>query len=100
MRPEKYREELLELKKKLLECLEPELKEIKVKYKSIEDMKQEIDCAVNCFISTEIFEKDLDDKELDIFLDTYCYMLFYAPVIDGVLSELYSKCEKDEEIDS
>jgi len=88
-----YEKDLQDLKKMLLELSKPELKEIKAKFKKVKKRKEEIDNFINCIISTEIFENDLDDKELDIFLDTYYYILYYAPAIDEVLSELYSKIE-------
>ena len=82
------------LKKRLLESAEQNLKEIKTKFRKKQDRETEIDCMISTFIQCEIFNKDLDDKELDIFLDTYYFMQHYGPTIDEVLTELNDKIGK------
>ena len=79
------------LKKMLLELAEPDLKEIKAKFRKKHDREVEIGCMISSMVSFDIFDRDLDEKEFQIFLDTYLYMLDYAPVINETLSELYSK---------
>ena len=86
----------MKLKEKLMNFLKPELEKIKIKYKNIDDMKQDLDCALNCLVSCEIFsDKELNDNELSIFLDTYNYMLYYATIIDETMIELYNILDDD-----
>lgn len=75
-------------KEELLEFLESELEEIKSKHKSREKREEEIDCVLINAIASEIFKRELEDKELDIFIATYHHILYYAPVIEEILSKL------------
>lgn len=89
-----HEKDLIELKQKLLELSEPELEEIKAKHKNEEKREEEINSIVLCYIEHDIFDKNLVDKELDIFIETYDYMMYYASAINGALTELYSKVLK------
>jgi len=86
-----YEKDLQELKQRLLRSSNRNLEKIKSNHKKVEDREEEIECMVSCRYKATIFEKDLKDKEFDIFADTYYFMLYYAPAIDEVLEELRGK---------
>lgn len=84
------------LKEKLRYFGESEMEKIKTKFKKEEDRKREINCLIADHVSFEAFgvDRKLDDKEWDIFIDTYYYMRDYTTIINEVLAELYSKIEE------
>lgn len=85
--------DLLELKQRLLERSKPKLEEIKAKNKNKSELqkKEEIKSAVSSLVAIEVFDKELNDKEFNIFKSTFYYMLYYTFAIEEVLSELYSR---------
>ena len=85
-----YKKDLLELKKRLMIALKPELEKIKLEFKdNIEDATNEINCLLTSLISVEVFNnKELNDEEYSIFCNTYYYMLYYGTIIDDIKDEL------------
>lgn len=78
-----------ELKKRLIDFLKPQLEEIKAENKP-EEIETAIFCILAGLISCEIFgEKELNDKEDEIFFDTYSFMLDFAPTINETIEELH-----------
>lgn len=94
MAQENYKKDIMETINLSVEVLAPDLEEIKNKHENIEDIKEEIDIMVGGWVACNIFDRELDDKELDIFMETYHHMLYYTPAINGIIERLNERVGK------